>query len=83
MPIIEESSPNLILLILILLFISNKAHVLLVLSNTPHAMDKSGVYEPSDIEITIFDAVAFDDEDYKTYSDEAKRGFINTNRYFV
>ncbi|MFX4281142.1 urea amidolyase associated protein UAAP1 [Aliarcobacter butzleri] len=58
-------------------------NVLLVLSNTPHAMDKSGVYEPSDIEITIFDAVAFDDEDYKTYSDEAKRGFINTNRYFV
>lgn len=66
-------------------YIELTAHmdVLLVLSNTPHAMDKSGVYAPSDVEITIFDAVAFDDEDYKNYSDEAKRGFINTNRYFV
>lgn len=66
-------------------FIELTAHmdVLLVLSNTPHSMDKSGVYEPSDIEITIFDSVEFKDEDYKNYSDEAKRGFINTNRYFV
>ena len=46
-------------------------------------MDKSGVYNPSDIEITIFESVAFEDEDYETYSEEAKRGFINTNRYFV
>lgn len=57
--------------------------VLLVLSNTPHAMDKSGVYNPSDIEITIFESVPFKDEDYENYSPEAKRGFINTNRYFV
>ena len=56
--------------------------VLLVLSNTPHAMD-SGVYNPSDIEINIFEAVEFKDEDYLNFSDEAKRGFQNTNRYFV
>ncbi len=57
--------------------------VLLVLSNTPHAMDKSGVYNSSDVEITIFESVPFKDEDYENYSPEAKRGFINTNRYFA
>jgi len=56
--------------------------VLLVLSNTPHAMDRDE-YNPSDVEITIFDAVEFRDEDYVNYSEEAKRGFQNTNRYFV
>jgi len=65
-------------------FIELTAHmdVLLVLSNTPHAMDK-GEYNPSDVEITIFDAVEFKNEDYTNYSDEAKRGFKNTNRYFA
>lgn len=57
--------------------------VLLVLSNTPHVMDKTGVYNPSDIEISIFESLAFKDEDYADFSDEAKRGFQNTNRYFV
>ena len=57
--------------------------VLLVLSNTPHAMDKSGVYNSSNIEISIFESVPFKDEDYVEFSDEAKRGFQNTNRYFV
>ena len=56
--------------------------ILLILSNTPHAMDK-GEYNPSDIEITIFDAVEFKDEDYVDFSEEAKRGFHNSNRYFV
>lgn len=56
--------------------------VLLVLSNTPHSMDK-GVYNPGDVEITIFDSVDFKDEDYASFSDEAKRGFQNTNRYFA
>lgn len=57
--------------------------VLLILSNTPHSMDKTGVYNPSDIEISIFESVPFKDEDYIDFSDEAKRGFQNTNRYFV
>lgn len=57
--------------------------VLLVLSNTPHAMDKSGDYNPSNIEISIFESLPFKDEDYVDFSDEAKRGFQNTNRYFV
>ena len=57
--------------------------VLLILSNTPHAMDKTGIYNPSDIEISIFESVPFKDEDYIDFSDEAKRGFINTNRYFI
>lgn len=56
--------------------------ILLLLSNTPHAMD-SGEYNPSDIEINIFDAVEFKDEDYINFSDEAKRGFHNSNRYFI
>ncbi len=56
--------------------------VLLILSNTPHSMDK-GTYNPSDVEITIFDSVDFKDEDYANFSDEAKRGFQNTNRYFA
>ncbi len=66
-------------------YIELTAHmdILLVLSNTPHAMDKSGVYNPSDVAITVFDAVEIKDEDYENYSEEAKRGFINTNRYFV
>lgn len=65
-------------------YIELTAHmdVLLVLSNTPHAMDK-GTYNPSDIDITIFEALEFKDEDYADFSDEAKRGFQNTNRYFV
>ncbi len=65
-------------------YIELTAHmdILLILSNTPHAMDK-GEYNPSDVQITIFDAVEFRDEDYKNYSEEAKRGFQNTNRYFV
>ncbi len=65
-------------------YIELTAHmdILLILSNTPHAMDK-GEYNPSDVEITLFDAVDFKDEDYKNYSQEAKRGFQNTNRYFV
>lgn len=66
-------------------YIDLTAHmdILLVLSNTPHAMDKSGVYKPSDVEISISESVEIKDEDYKDYSDEAKRGFKNTNRYFV
>lgn len=56
--------------------------VLLILSNTPHAMDE-GEYNPSDVEINIFEAVEFKDEDYINYSKEAKRGFQNTNRYFI
>lgn len=56
--------------------------ILLLLSNTPHAMD-SGEYNPSDIEINIFESVEFKDEDYVNFSDEAKRGFHNSNRYFI
>lgn len=65
-------------------YIELTAHmdILLVLSNTPHAMDR-GIYNPSDVEINIFDSVEFKDEDYLNYSEEAKRGFHNSNRYFV
>jgi len=38
---------------------------------------------PSDVEINIFESVLFKDEDYVDFSEEAKRGFQNTNRYFV
>lgn len=56
--------------------------VLLVLSNTPHAMQK-GEYNPSDVGINIFESIEFKDGDYIEFSEEAKRGFQNTNRYFV
>jgi hypothetical protein len=55
-------------------------NVLLVLSNTPHVMDKSRVYNPSDIKIEIIKGDALDEQ---SFSEEAQRGFINTNRYFV
>ena len=54
-------------------------NILLVLSNTPHVMEK-GEYNPSDVEVTIFERSANEDI---TFSEEAKRGFENNARYFA
>ena len=54
-------------------------NILLVLSNTPHVMEK-GEYNPSDVEVTIFERSANEDV---AFSEEAKRGFENNARYFA
>ncbi len=54
-------------------------NVLLVLSNTPHVMER-GKYNPSDIEIVIYHG----NEDVALeFSEEAQRGFENNARYFA
>lgn len=54
-------------------------NVLLVLSNTPHVMER-GKYNPSDIEIVIYHG----NEDLALeFSEEAQRGFENNARYFA
>ena len=54
-------------------------NILLVLSNTPHVMEK-GEYNPSDVQVSIFERSAKEDV---LFSEEAKRGFENNARYFV
>ena len=54
-------------------------NILLVLSNTPHVMEK-GAYNPSDVEVSIFERSAKEDV---LFSEEAKRGFENNARYFA
>ena len=54
-------------------------NVLLVLSNTPHVMER-GKYNPSDIAIVIYHG----NEDVALeFSEEAQRGFENNARYFA
>lgn len=55
-------------------------NILLVLSNTPHVMEK-GEYNPSDIEVSIFERSHSDET--LCFSEEAKRGFENNARYFA
>ncbi|MDD2827919.1 MAG: DUF1989 domain-containing protein [Sulfurospirillaceae bacterium] len=58
-------------------------NVLLVLSNTPHVMEK-GVYNPSDVQITIYQGAPLSEDDFcMNFSPEAKRGFENNARYFA
>lgn len=54
-------------------------NILLILSNTPHVMEK-GEYNPSDVEVSIFERSAKADV---LFSEEAKRGFENNARYFA
>lgn len=54
-------------------------NVLLVLSNTPHVMER-GKYHPSDVEIVIYHG---DENLALEFSEEAKRGFENNARYFA
>lgn len=54
-------------------------NVLLVLSNTPHVMEK-GAYAPGDIDIVLYHA---DEALALEFSEEAKRGFDNNARYFA
>jgi len=56
-------------------------NILLVLSNTPHVMEK-GEYAPSDVHVTIYERSANEDTTLQ-FSKEAKRGFENNARYFA
>ncbi len=58
-------------------------NILLVASNTPHSME-SGTYNPSPVQVTIYNAQAITEDDFcMNYTPEAKRGFENNKRYFA
>jgi uncharacterized protein len=58
-------------------------NVLLVLSNTPHVMEK-GEYNPSDVQLTLFKASPVTEDDLcRHFSPQSQRAFINNDRYFA
>ena len=58
-------------------------NVLLVLSNTPHVMEK-GTYNPSELSVVIYHGADFSEDDFcLNFSEEARRGFENNARYFA
>lgn len=58
-------------------------NVLLVLSNTPHVMEK-GEYNPSDVQLTLHKAEALTQDDYcMNFSEQSQRAFVNNARYFA
>ncbi|WP_321777318.1 urea amidolyase associated protein UAAP1 [Sulfurimonas sp.] len=58
-------------------------NVLLVLSNTPHVMEK-GEYNPSDIELTLYKGSRITEDDLcRQFSPQSQRAFINNDRYFA
>ncbi|MCD8545381.1 MAG: DUF1989 domain-containing protein [Sulfurospirillum cavolei] len=58
-------------------------NVLLVLSNTPHVMEK-GTYAPSELSVVIYHGADFSEDDFcLNFSEEARRGFENNARYFA
>ena len=58
-------------------------NVLLVLSNTPHVMEK-GEYNPSDVQLTLYKGSPVTEDDLcKNFSPQSQRAFINNARYFA
>ena len=58
-------------------------NVLLVLSNTPHVMEK-GEYNPSDVDITLYKGSPITEDDLcRHFSPQSQRAFINNDRYFA
>jgi urea carboxylase-associated protein 2 len=58
-------------------------NVLLVLSNTPHVMEK-GEYKPSPVQLTLYKGAPLTEDDFcMNLTPEAKRGFENNARYFA
>lgn len=58
-------------------------NVLLVLSNTPHVMEK-GEYNPSDVQLTLYKGSALTEDDLcRHFSPQSQRAFINNDRYFA
>lgn len=59
-------------------------NVLVVLSNCPHVLHPSNVYEPKPIQVTVWDSPAPAADDLcRTANPEAVRGFINTDALFA
>lgn len=58
-------------------------NVLAVLSNTPHVLDPSPIYDPKSIQVTVWNTPAYRNDDLcRTSCPEAIRGFQNTDAYF-
>ncbi|PZO40500.1 MAG: urea carboxylase [Pseudanabaena frigida] len=58
-------------------------NVLAVISNTPHVLDPSAVYDPKTIQVTVWKSPAPTSDDLcRTSCPEAIRGFQNTDAYF-
>ncbi|MCU0569314.1 MAG: urea carboxylase-associated family protein [Oculatellaceae cyanobacterium Prado106] len=59
-------------------------NVLVVLSNCPHVLHPSKVYEPKAAQVTVWNSPAPTDDDLcRTANPEAVRGFINTDALFA
>lgn len=59
-------------------------NVLVILSNCPHVLHPSNVYEPKPIQVTVWDSPAPATDDLcRTANPEAVRGFINTDALFA
>jgi len=59
-------------------------NVLVILSNCPHILHPSNVYEPKPIQVTVWDSPpAAADDLCRTANPEAVRGFINTDALFA
>lgn len=59
-------------------------NVLVILSNCPHVLHPSTVYEPKPIQVTVWDSPAIAADDLcRTANPEAVRGFINTDALFA
>jgi uncharacterized protein YcgI (DUF1989 family) len=62
----------------------SEMNVLVALSNCPHIMHSSSVYDPKPIQIKIWKSPLPGTEDMcRTANPEAVRGFINTDALFV
>lgn len=58
-------------------------NILAVISNTPHVLDPSPVYDPKPIKVTVWNSPAPANDDLcRTSCPEAIRGFQNTDSYF-
>lgn len=59
-------------------------NVLVILSNCPHVLHPSNVYDPKPIQVTVWDSPAPAADDLcRTANPEAVRGFINTDALFA
>jgi urea carboxylase-associated protein 2 len=58
--------------------------VLVALSATPHVLDPNSRYEPGPLQVQVVSAIApADDDPCRTFSEEVRRGFENTDDYWA
>lgn len=58
-------------------------NVLVVLSNTPHPLRPGTAYDPTPLQLLVWDSPPpAEDDACRTFSDEARRGFRNTDELF-